>query len=190
MLLNADLALRTGTTFCLAKRSSSVVPRLEEAVVCGLPEPELEDFACPGSGGNSGVTISKPGSLGRPPLTSDDEGASTGLPSVTGLRRERLREWSGCGETTLKELEVDKLALTPDKPSDTLSDIAPAPSLVVANSLKTRTFSCARETPCGGGDSRVEFVVAEVHAGAHVDHVIEIHIILRRERIVLFLVLR
>ena len=128
MLLSADLALRTGTTFCLAKRSSSVVPR--RAVVYGL----LGGFACcPPAGGTSGVTISKPGSLGRPPLASDDEGASTGLPSVTGLRRERLRECSGCGETTLKELDVDKLALTPDKPSDTLSDIAP---LVVANSLE------------------------------------------------------
>jgi hypothetical protein len=132
MLLSADLALRTGTTFCRAKRSSSVAPcdgRL--TVVCVLLELEL-DFACDG-GGRSGVTISKPGSLGRPPA-SGDERASMVLPSVTGLRRERLREWRGCGETTLKELDVDKLALTPDRPSDTLSDIAPA-SLVVANSL-------------------------------------------------------
>ena len=122
MLLSADLAGRTGTTtFCRAKRSSSAVPRLLAVLLC-LPEEE-EGLA----GGTSGVTISNPGSLGRPPTS----GGSMVLPSVTGLRRERLRECRGCGETTLKELDVDKLALTPDRTSDTLST-----RCVVANSLR------------------------------------------------------
>jgi hypothetical protein len=84
----------------------------------------------------SGVTISKPGSLVRASEYDElDMSAPAILPSDTGLSRARLRGCEGSGEETLKELDVDRLALTPDRPSETtLSDIAPA-SLVIANSL-------------------------------------------------------
>ena len=147
ILLNADLAGRTGTTtFWRAKRSSSAGAVLPAPPVLLLLAPCEGRLCLPGGGfagagvcsedgrGKSGVTISKSGSLGRVATSGYDEGTSTGFPSVTGLSRERLRECKGCGEATLKEFEVDKLALRPDRPSETLSDIAPA-SLVVANSL-------------------------------------------------------
>ena len=129
MLLRADLAGRTGTTtFCRAKRSSS-------AGTVAVLAPCDGRLCLAGGFAGAGVTISKPGSLGRAATSGyDDEGMTMIFPSVTGLRRERLRDCKGCGETMLKELDVDRLALRPDRPSETLSDIAPA-SLVVANSL-------------------------------------------------------
>jgi hypothetical protein len=89
--------------------------------------------------------MSKPGSLERPASGYDadvEEVAPAILPSVTGLKRARLRACSGGGEDTLKELDVDRLALTPERPSETLSDIMFA-SRVVANSLGS---ACARDT--------------------------------------------
>ena len=82
------------------------------------------------------MTISKPGSLARASGYDElDMSVPAILPSLTGLSRARLRPWEGSGEETLKELDVDRLALTPDRPSETtLSDITAA-SLVVANSL-------------------------------------------------------
>ena len=156
MLLSADLAARIGATFCRAKRSSSAAaPVVEEGDVCAalllfVPCDVrlcLFDFVVWGAAAApmacecsdvrewSTVIMSNPGSLG---LVSgydeaDDEPPAI-LPSVTGLRRARLRPCKGGGEGTLKELDVDRLALTPDRPSETLSDIIPA-SLVVANSL-------------------------------------------------------
>lgn len=81
------------------------------------------------------MTMSNPGSLAL--VSGYDEADDVPpaiLSSVTGLRRARLRPCKGGGEGMLKELDVDRLALTPDRPSETLSDIIPA-SLVVANSL-------------------------------------------------------
>lgn len=89
--------------------------------------------------------MSKPGSLGRPASGDDadvEEVTPAILPSETGLRRARLRACSGGGEDTLNELDVDRLALTPERPSETLSDIMFA-SRVVANSLGS---ACARDT--------------------------------------------
>lgn len=92
--------------------------------------------------------MSNPGSLGL--VSGYDEADDVPpaiLSSVTGLRRARLRPCKGGGEgMMLKELDVDRLALTPDRPSETLSDIIAA-SLVVANSLMmTPTTVCERTT--------------------------------------------
>jgi hypothetical protein len=155
MLLSADLAARMGSTFWRAKRSSSVA-----AAVCallfvpcdarlGFPVlvagcavvPEVA-CACVCSDVRewSTVIMSNPGSLGR--VSGYDEAEADDvtaiLPSLTGLRRARLRACRGGGEGKLKELDVDRLALTADRPSETLSDIIPA-NLVVANSLMTYT---------------------------------------------------
>jgi hypothetical protein len=78
--------------------------------------------------------MSNPGSLGRVSGYDEADDVPAILPSVTGLRRARLRACKGGGEGKLKELDVDRLALTPDRPSETLSEIIAA-SLVVANSL-------------------------------------------------------
>jgi hypothetical protein len=93
--------------------------------------------------------MSKPGSLGRAESGYDTDvvevDAPAILPSLTGLKRARLRACSGGGEETLKELDVDRLALTPERPSETLSDIMFA-KCVVANSLGS---ACARATTTG-----------------------------------------
>lgn len=89
----------------------------------------------------STVIMSNPGSLDLASGYDEAEDVPPPaiLPSVTGLRRTRLRPaCKGGGEGKLKELDVDRLALTPDRPSETLSDIIPW-SLVVANWLKTTT---------------------------------------------------
>lgn len=153
MLLSADLAARIGATFCREKRSSSTVAAvavvtelcvellllvpcdvrlcLFDFVVWGAPAA----CGCSDVREWSGVIMSNPGSLGL--VSGYDEADDVPrviLPSVTGLRRARLRPCKGGGESMLNELEVDRLALTPDRPSETLSDNIPA-SLVVANSL-------------------------------------------------------
>jgi hypothetical protein len=94
--------------------------------------------------------MSKPGSLARAASVGYDEDGEEGdtsviLPSETGLRRARLRACSGSGEEMLKELDVDRLALTPERPSETLSDTTPA-RRVVANSLATRARVRERES--------------------------------------------
>lgn len=93
--------------------------------------------------------MSKPGSLARAASVGYDPGGEEGdmpviLPSVTGLRRARLRACGGSGEEMLKELDADRLALTPERPSEALSDITPA-RRVVANSLATRARVRERE---------------------------------------------
>jgi hypothetical protein len=155
MLLSADLTARIGATFCRAKRSSSaaaavcaalllLVPCdvrlcLFDLVVWGAPAAPV---ACGFSDVRewSTVIMSNPGSLGL--VSGYDEADAVPpaiLSSVTGLRRARLRLCKGGGEGMLKELDVDnRLALMPDRPSETLSDIILA-SLVVANSLMTTT---------------------------------------------------
>ncbi len=162
MLLSADLAARMGATLCRVKRSSSPAAVAEaEAEVCTallLLVPcdvrlGLFDFvgwgaaACVCSGVRewSTVTMSKPGSLGC--VSGYDEADDVPpaiLSSVTGLRRTRLRECKAGGEGMLKELDVDKLALTPDRPSETLS------SLVVANSLINGTHTPFHEPTTHG----------------------------------------
>ena len=144
MLLSADLtaAPRTGATFCRAKRSSSAPAGLCAVLLvhCGPRLCLLAGFAVVGVVEEevrrwSGVTMSNPGSLGRESGYDEDNDVMATLPSVTGLRRARLRPCGGGGEETLKELlDVDRLALAADRPSETLSDIIVA-SLVVANSL-------------------------------------------------------
>ena len=85
--------------------------------------------------------MSNPGSLGRVSGYDEPEDARPAiLPSETGLRRARLRACRGGGEGKLKELDVDRLALIPDRPSETLSDI-----MVVANSLMRDTHHPLRE---------------------------------------------
>ena len=90
--------------------------------------------------------MSKPGSLARAVSAGYDAGGEEGdvptiLPSLTGLRRTRLRACRGSGEEMLvNELDVDKLALTPERPSETLSDIIPA-NRVVANSLASDAYA-------------------------------------------------
>lgn len=156
MLLSADLTARIGATFCRAKRSSSTAPAVVVGgEVCGalllLLVPcdgrlclfDLDAWGAAAACGCSDVRewstviMSNPGSLG---LVSGYEEADDVplaiLSSVTGLRRARLRPCKGGGEGMLKELDVDRLALTPDRPSETLSEIILA-SLVVANSLMT-----------------------------------------------------
>jgi hypothetical protein len=155
MLLSADLAARMGATLCRVKRSSSpaAVAEAEACTALLLLVPcdvrlGLFDFVgwgaapCVGSGVRewSTVTMSKPGSLCR--VSGYDEADDVPpaiLPSETGLRRARLRECKAGGEGMFeKELDVDKLALTPDRPSETLS------SLVVANSLINNTHTHTR----------------------------------------------
>jgi len=166
MLLNADLAARIGATFCRAKRSSSaaaavaVVGEVYAALLLLVPCDvrlclfDLVVWGAPAACGSSDVRewstviMSNPGSLGL--VSGYDEADDVPpaiLSSVTGLRRARLRPCRGGGEgTMLKELDVDRLALTPDRPSETLSDIIAA-SLVVANSLMmTHTTVCERTT--------------------------------------------
>ena len=73
MLLSADLAGRTGTTFCRAKRSSSAAAPVGEFALApcearrGLPVSRVTAAAgvCSEVRERNGVTISKPGSLGR-----------------------------------------------------------------------------------------------------------------------------
>ena len=157
MLLSADLTARIGATFCRAKRSSSPAAVAAGGEVCAALLPlvpcggrlclfDLVVWGAPVAAAACGcsdvrewstVIMSNPGSLGL--VSGYDEADDVPpaiLPSVTGLRRARLRLCKGGGEGMLKELDVDRLALTPDKPSETLSDIIPA-SLVVANSLMT-----------------------------------------------------
>jgi hypothetical protein len=161
MLLSADLTARIGATFCRAKRSSSagavavggeegaapllLVPCdvrlcLFDLVVWGAPAVPAA-CGCSDVREWSTVIMSNPGSLGL--VSGYDEADDVPpviLSSVTVLRRARLRLCKGGGEGMLKELEVDRLALTPDRPSETLSDIIDA-SLVVANSLMTMTHN-------------------------------------------------
>ncbi len=156
MLLSVDLVARKGATFCRAKRSSSssAAAAVEAGGVCAAPPLLvpcdvrlcLVDLVGWGAATAAArgcsdvrefttVIISKPGSLGR--VSGYDEADDVPpaiLSSVTGLRRARLRPCKGGGVGVLKELDVDKLALTADRPSETLSDIIAA-SLVVANSL-------------------------------------------------------
>ena len=82
--------------------------------------------------------MSNTGSLGCGSGYDEVDDVPAILPSVTGLRHARLRACKGGGEGKLKELDVDRLALTPDRPSETLSDIIAA-CLAVANSLTTHT---------------------------------------------------
>jgi hypothetical protein len=153
MLLSADLAARKGGTFWRAKRSSSAAAAGEACtlllfVPCDVRLSLLDlvaggtpaAAACVGSDvrGWGTVTMSNPGSLGRVSGYDEADDVPAILSSVTGLRRARLRACKGGGEGKLKELDVDRLALTPDRPSETLSDIIAA-SLVVANSLTTYT---------------------------------------------------
>ena len=166
MLLSADLAARIGATFCRAKRSSStaaavavggevcaglllLVPCdarlcLVDLVVWGAPAAAAA-CGCSDVREWSTVIMSNPGSLGL--VSGYDEPEADDVPpailsSVTGLRRARLRLCKGGGEGMLKELDVDRLALTADRPSETLSDIILA-NLVVANSLHDDTHNTA-----------------------------------------------
>ncbi len=172
MLLSADLTARIGATFCRVKRSSSTVAAvvvggeecgalllllvpcdvrlgLFDLVVWGAVAAAAACWWCSDVRGWSTVTMSKPGSLGL--VSGYDEAVDVLpaiLPSVTGLRRARLRPGNGGGEGMLKELDVDRLALTPDRPSETLSDIILA-SLVVANSLMTTHTTLHERTTHG-----------------------------------------
>jgi hypothetical protein len=94
--------------------------------------------------------MSKPGSLWCSAsvrgYNSDGEtgDAPAILPSVTGLRHTWLRACSGGEEEMLNELDMDRLALTAERPSDMLSDITPA-RCVVANSLSTHLGICEQK---------------------------------------------
>ena len=212
MLLSADLAARIGGTFWRAKRSSSAaaaVPLLlvpcdarlgfpDLVVGCGAA-PEVAEGACACVCSDvrelSTVIMSNPGSLGR--VSGYDEAEADDvtaiLPSLTGLRRARLRACRGGGEGKLKELDVDRLALTADRPSETLSDIIPA-NLVVANSLTTYTAASAdthRRTGRGGrqkNHARIKLVLVDIDADANIND-IKVLVFHLQELVLLYLLL-